>query len=176
LNHNKPLRIASLDSKNIYLREKIKMIVKNKLDKSFGPIGSVAGITLLIVGLILVYFSLAGLFLILLGAFVGLTSTSSVIDYEGARMKFSTNLFGIISIGKWVVVSHDMRIGIAKSNKTWRAYSRGNRTLDITNQDFRITLYDSAGHPIMPIKKAETIDLARSECEEFASKLSLMMN
>jgi hypothetical protein len=176
LNHNKPLRIASPDSKNIYLREKINMIVENKLDKSFGPIGSVAGITLLIVGLILVYFSLAGLFLIILGAFVGLSSTSSFIDYERARMKFSTNLFGIISIGKWVDVSPDMRIGIAKSNKTWRAYSRGNRTLDITNQDFRITLYDSTDHPIMPINKHKTLDSARKDIEEISSKLGVLIN
>ena len=71
-----------------------------RLDKSFGPTGVIAGIILLIVGIILTPFQASGLFLILIGSFVGLSSTSTIVDYEKKRIKFSNNLFGIFSVGK----------------------------------------------------------------------------
>lgn len=147
-----------------------------RLDKSFGPTGVIAGIILLIVGIILTPFHLSGLFLILIGSFVGLSSTSTIVDYEKKRMKFSNNLFEIFSIGKWVAVENNMKIGIKKSKKTWRSYSRSNRTLDITNNDFRIILYDSEDRQVMPIRKADTMDLAKKEMEEIAEKLGLSSN
>jgi len=149
------------------------MTTNNKLDKSFGPIGTVAGITIFIVGIILVFFSLSGLFLILLGAFVGFSSTSTFIDFDKKRIKFSNNLFGIIRAGKWLDIATDMKIEIKKSNKTWRAYSQGSRTLDISNQDFRIILYDSANKQIMPVMKTKTLDSAKIEIEKLSNQLGL---
>ena len=147
-----------------------------RLDKSFGPTGVIAGIILLIVGIILTPFYVSGLFLILIGSFVGLSSTSTIVDYENKRMKFSNNLFGIISVGKWVAIENNMKVGIIKSKKTWRSYSRGNRTLDITNNDFRILLYDSENRQVMPIKKVDTMDIAKKEMEEIAENLGLSSN
>lgn len=149
------------------------MIINNKLDKSFGPIGTVAGITIFVVGIILVFFSLSGLFLIFFGAFVGFSSTSTLIDFDKKRIKFSNNLFGIFRTGKWLDISTDMKIGIKKSNKTWRTYSQGSRTLDISNQDFRIILYDSANKEIMPVMKTNTFDSAKIEIEKLSKQLGL---
>lgn len=132
-----------------------------------------AGITIFVVGIILVFFSLSGLFLILLGAFVGFSSTSTLIDFDKKRIKFSNNLFGIIKAGKWLDISTDMKIGIKKSNKTWRTFSQGSRTLDISNQDFRIILYDSANNQIMPVKKSVTLDSAKIEIEKLSNQLGL---
>lgn len=47
------------------------MITRNKLDKTFGPVGSLAGI----------FYSLTGLILVLIGAFVGFTSTMTLVDF-----------------------------------------------------------------------------------------------
>lgn len=149
------------------------MTTNNKLDKSFGPIGTVAGITIFAAGIILVFFSLSGLFLILLGAFVGFSSTGTLIDFDKKRIKFSNNLFGMFSVGKWIDISTDMKIGIKKSNKTWRTYSQGSRTLDISNQDFRIILYDSANKQIMPVMKTKTLDSAKIEIEKLSSQIGL---
>jgi len=152
------------------------MITNQKLDKSFGPIGVVAGITLFFVGIVLVYFSLTGLFLILLGAFVGFTSTSTFIDTEKKRVKFSNNWFGIISTGKWIDITTSMKLGIKKSKKTWRAYSRGNRTIDMTDSDYRVILYNSDNIEIIPIKKSESLESAKKEAEELGRKLELSIN
>jgi hypothetical protein len=53
------------------------MITRNKLDKTFGPVGSLAGIFLFIAGLIIV----------LIGAFVGFTSTMTLVDFVKRNFK-----------------------------------------------------------------------------------------
>jgi hypothetical protein len=150
------------------------MIIKNKLDKSFGPVGTSAGIFLFIIGIITLYSSWFGLILVLLGAFVGFSSTSTIIDSDNRRVKFSNNLFGIIQTGKWIFVNQDMKIGIRESNVTWRAYSRGNRSLDIDNKDFRLVLLDSENQEIMTLKKTDSLQSAKAELEILCNKLALI--
>jgi len=150
------------------------MIQNNKLDKSFGPIGTIAGITLFLVGIILIFFSLSGLFLILLGAFVGFTSTSAMIDLNLKRVRFSNNLFGIIKTGSWFNVESTMKIVIEPSKRTWRAYSRGSRSVDITDKDFRLVLYDGDGKQIMPLMKTSSLESAKKEIESLITQLQLI--
>jgi len=149
------------------------MITNNKLEKSFGPVGTFAGVIVFIAGLILTYSSISALILVFIGAFVGFTSTSALIDYDKKRVKFSNNLFGIIKIGHWINIEPEMKIGIRKSDVIWTAYSQTNRTLDVTDQDYRIVLYDSTRKEIMPIKKANTPDSAQVELEKLGNQLGL---
>ncbi|HSO78448.1 MAG TPA: hypothetical protein VLQ76_07760, partial [Bacteroidales bacterium] len=65
-----------------------------RLDKSFGPVGSSAGTLLFFGGLVSLYFSLTGLVLVLLGAFVGFSSSSTAIDFRKRKMRFSNDIFG----------------------------------------------------------------------------------
>lgn len=149
------------------------MIENNKLDKSFGPVGTSAGVILFVAGLILTFSHLTGLILMLIGAFVGFSSTSALIDYEKKQIKFSNNLFGIIKIGQWLSIEPDMKIGIKESNLTWRAYSMGNRTLDINNKDYRIILFDSGNKEIMQIKKTKSKESAIIDLETMRNRLGL---
>ncbi len=144
-----------------------------KLDKSFGLVGTSAGIFLFVAGLIITYFSWPGLILALIGGFVGFTFTSTLIDFDKKRLKFSNNLFGIIPIGQWTYIDPDMKIGIRKSNKVWRTYSRSNRTIDISSKDFRLILYDATGKEIMPIKKTNNLDSAKSDMDKISKLLEI---
>ncbi|MFZ4520559.1 MAG: hypothetical protein ACOYNC_02570 [Bacteroidales bacterium] len=149
------------------------MKTKNNLDKTFGPSGSFAGLILLAAGIILVYFYFSGFTLILIGGFVGLTSTSAMIDDDKKRVKFSNNIFGIISIGKWIPVVPSMKIFIKELQQTYRSYSQGNRAHDLTKKDFRLMLTDANGAEIMPLKKTQSLDSAKAECELMATRLGL---
>ena len=149
------------------------MTTNNKLDKMFGPAGTSAGIFLIVTGLIVSWFSLPGLILVVIGAFIGFTATSTLIDFDRKRVRFSNNLFGIIRTGPWISVDPDMKIGIKRSNRSWRTYSRSNRTLDIQNNDFRLILHDSGGKEIMPLKKARDPDSAKAERDKICSQLGL---
>lgn len=151
------------------------MIIKNRLDKSFGPVGTFAGFILFIAGIVLAYFYFSAAFLILIGGFVGFTSTSAIIDYDKRRIKFSNDIFGIIPSGKWVQILPNMKICIKESNQTYRAYSQGNRTLDIDKKDFRLILLDFENNEIMPIKRFSTLDLARAEHETIGNQLGLVI-
>jgi hypothetical protein len=149
------------------------MVTNNKLDKSFGPVGTSAGVILFVVGLFTTFSSFYGLILVVLGAFVGFSSTSTFIDFEKKRIKFSNNLFGIIPFGKWISIEQTMKIGVRESNVTWRTYSGGNRKLDIEDQDYRIILYDSSNQEIMQIQKMNSMDAAKIETEKLSDQLGL---
>ena len=152
------------------------MITNNKLDKSFGPVGTTAGIVLFVVGIITIFSSLYGLILIVLGAFVGFTSTSTFIDFEKKRIKFSNNIFGIIQTGKWIPVEPTMKIGIQESNVTWSAFSQGNRNLDIEQKDFRIVLFDSENRELLTLMKTGSMESAEAEMEKLCTQLELSVS
>ncbi|MBP6979164.1 MAG: hypothetical protein PHD61_06790 [Bacteroidales bacterium] len=149
------------------------MMTRNKLDKSFGPVGTFAGVILCIAGIILIYFYITGIIILLLGAFVGFTSTSAIIDYNKKRIRLSTDIFGIIPTGTWIHVVPEMKLGIKESNQTYRAYSQGNRPLDIKRKDYRIILFDSDGKELMPLKKFDTLEPAIGELDILTHQLGL---
>ena len=149
------------------------MKTRNKLDIIFGPAGSSAGMLLFVVGLIIIFYSLTGLILVLAGAFVGFSSTSTTMDFDKRRLRFSNNIFGIFPIGQWIYIQEDMKIGLKKSNKVWRAYSRSNRTLDVANKDYRLILLDSDGREIMPLQKSQDLDTAKSDLDKLSKQLGL---
>lgn len=147
--------------------------MKNKLDKSFGPVGSFAGIIVFLAGLGSVYFSWYSLILVLIGAFMGFSYSSTEIDFDRKRVRFLNNLFGIIRVGVWMNVKPDMKIGIIKSRKIWKTYSRGNREMEIENEDYRLVLYNSSGRRIMPLLKTGDLITAKHELQEICNRLSV---
>lgn len=147
------------------------MISHNKLDKSFGPVGSFSGIIVFIGGLGTIWLSLFSLILILIGAFVGFSYSSVEIDFDQKRVRFLNNLFGIIKSGQWINVKPDMKIGISKSNKAWRSYSGGNRILDVPSVDYRLILYNASGKKLMPLKKFGDLITAKEELELICRQL-----
>jgi hypothetical protein len=145
----------------------------NKLDKSFGPSGSTAGIVLFSIGVIITFSNFLGLILILLGAFLGFTFTCTEVDFDTRRIKFTEKLFGIIPTGKWVRIELGMKIGIKESNITWRTFSRSNRSIDTDVTDFRLILFDADDKEIMPVKKTNSLESALAERKILCNKLEL---
>jgi hypothetical protein len=150
------------------------MIQNNKLDKSFGPSGSFAGYIIFAAGLVATYSNWAGLILVVIGAFVGFSSTGTVIDVYKKRIKFSNNLFGFIPAGKWIDIEPTMKVGIKESNITWTTFSRSNRSIDNVKQDFRIVLCDTEENEIMEISKNDSLDSAKSQLETISQQLGLL--
>lgn len=150
------------------------MLIKNKLDKTFGPVGTSAGSILFIAGLVVIFNAVGlGTILILTGAFIGFSSTSSIIDSEKRRIKFSDNIFGFIETGKWLPIEDTMKLGIKESNLTWRAYSRANRSLDIDKRDYRVALFDADNREIIEISKSVSPELAGVKLDELSGCLRI---
>ncbi len=151
------------------------MIVRTRLDRAFGPFGSSTGLFIFIGGAIAVYYSFIGIILAITGAFIGLTSTSTIIDTDNKRIKFSNDLFGVISTGKWIDIKPDMLLGLKKAHHGYRSYIRGTQTYDIHINDIRIILYSPDKKQIMTVNKATSLDAAKAEREKISNLLGLKM-
>jgi hypothetical protein len=149
------------------------MVIRNKLDITFGPFGSSTGFFLFIGGIIATYFSPFCLIIAIIGAFASFTSTSTFLDTSNKRIKFSNDLFGIIHVGKWININSDMRIGLGRSHKGYLAYIRGTQPIGIHIKDIRIFLYGSDKKQIMPVKKFDSYESAKSELQNLSNLLGL---
>lgn len=149
------------------------MIIRNKLEKVFGPFGSSMGTFLIAGGVLATFFSVAGPFIAVVGAFVSFTSTSSIIDLKKNRIKYSNDLFGIIRYGRWIGIEPGMKLGISKSHKGYGAYINANQPISIHVNDIRIFLYDNHNKQIMPVKKFTSYSSARVDLNDLSSLLKL---
>jgi hypothetical protein len=150
------------------------MIIKNKIEKPFGPGGSSMGFFLFIAGVIITYFSFIGLIFAFIGAFMGFTTMSTIIDIDNRRVKNVHYIFGIIPIGKWIEIVSGMQLGLKKIHRGYRTSTRGN-SLDIHINDVRIMLYSFDNKIIMPLKKLDSIDKAKEELEQLSNQLELVV-
>jgi hypothetical protein len=151
----------------------LSMVIKNKLDVTFGPVGTSTGLFLFLGGVVATYFSPIGLALIIIGVFIWLTSTSTFIDIEKKRVKFSNNLFGIIPVGKWIEINPGMKLGLKKVHRGYRAYTRGTQPADIHLIDIRIVLYSPDNKEIFTLKKSDSYETAKMELSDLKSILHL---
>jgi hypothetical protein len=149
------------------------MVIKNRLDKTFGPFGTSTGFFMFLGGIIATYYSFIGLFILFIGAFAAFTTTSTYIDPDNKKIKLSNNLFGIISVGKWIDIKPDMKIGLKKSHKGYQAYIRGTQPVGIHINDIRIYLYEPENKQIMPIKKFDSYESAKKELISLSGLLGL---
>lgn len=147
----------------------------NRLDKSFGPVGSTAGMMIFTVGLIMLFFSYTAVILMVFGAFIGFSTSAASVDSGLKRVKFAIMVFGLIPVGKWIYINGEMSLRIKKSQIGWRTYSRGNRTLDIVGNDYRIVLYNENNEEIMPVKKFKDKEIIQSELENLSKQLGIRM-
>jgi len=152
------------------------MIVRNKLDKPFGPFGTSTGYFLLIGGVIAAWYSLSGLILVLAGAFVAFTTTSTFIDIDRKRIKFSNDLFGFLHSGKWIEIKPGMKFGMKKAHRGFRAYTRANLPTDMHYNDIRIYLFDSKNKQIGTVGKFNSPESARNELLKLNSDFGLEKN
>lgn len=149
------------------------MIIKNKLDKVFGPFGSSTGFFMFLGGIIATYFSLSGLVIVLVGAFVSFTTTSTLIDTTNKRVKHSNNIFGFIPLGAWISITPEMKLGLKKSHLGYRAYIRGTQPIDIHKNDIRVFLYNGDNKQLMPLKKFSSFETSKAGIKELGSILEL---
>jgi hypothetical protein len=149
------------------------MIIRNKLDITFGPFGTSTGLFLFLGGLVATYFSLLGIPLVLIGSFVWLTTTSVFIDTEKNRVKFTNDLFGIFHLGKWIEIKPGMKLGLKRVHRGYSAYSRGSQATAIHLIDIRIILYSPDNLEIFPLKKTDSHEAAKEEQTELSKLLGL---
>lgn len=145
------------------------------LDKSFGPAGSAAGYFLIAVGVFTIFESFSGAILMVMGSFMAFSASGCTVDFKNFRIRFSNDLFGFWRIGKWKYVSAKMRIGISDARVIYRVYSMSNRSVDLSNADFRVYLYNEDGRKGMAICRFKNLEEAKEELARLSDLLGLQI-
>ncbi|MBN1115575.1 MAG: hypothetical protein JXA77_00095 [Bacteroidales bacterium] len=151
-------------------------LVINRFDKSFGPVGSFAGLFIFLAGLILIFYSYSAIILILLGAFVGFTHSSASIDFGDSKIRLTNNICGIFKFGKWIQVHPEMVISIKSNRQIYRNFSRSNRVLDIKTHKYQVLLCDEKLNPLIPLKYIKDLDDGKKIAKEYATRLNIKTN
>lgn len=149
--------------------------VHYRLDPSMGPSGATAGYVFLVIGLFTVWDSYSGAILIILGSFMAFSFSECTVDFNNYRIRFSNNLFGFIRVGKWVYVSHNMMVGLSDAHMVYRVYSLSNRSIDVSNNELRIYLFNEEGRRVMTICRFKKIDQALVELARLSDLLGLQI-
>lgn len=149
------------------------MKTRHKLDRPFGETGTTVGYVMILAGAIASFNSLWAIILIALGAFIAFTAKYTILDTEKKKVKSADHIFGIIPTGKWIDIKPDMKLGLNKSHKAYRVYSRSNRQLDIHERNIRIVLYNSEQKSLLDIKKFKDPEKAYIELEKLSEELKL---
>jgi len=114
------------------------------------------------------------MFCLFFGAFIGLTTTCTQIDDTKKRIKYFTKLFGIVPIEeKWIYLTSEMKLGLKKSTKRWRAYGRSTSSVLISSPDLRIVLYDCKNREMVTVKKIKKVKFAEDELAKLGKLLEL---
>lgn len=150
-----------------------KMKTYCPFDKSFGPVGSKAGIIVFVTGVVMLYYAYSAVILLVIGAFFGFSNSGTYIDTGQKRVKFTNNLFGLIPIGKWIDIEPNMSIGVHQSVRVWRAFSWSNQVHDTADQDYRVVLNGVDKKEIIPLFRSEMLNLAQIEAEKLSQALGI---
>lgn len=148
-------------------------MVNNKIDSIFGTVGVFAGWIILAFGIYSCFYSLIGISTVVVGLFLAFTNTSTKIDFDNKKAKFSNNLFGIFSVGYWTEITPHMSLSLQKTTKSQNIFAFSNQKTTNTAQDYRIMLINEKGIAIMPLKRFDKKDDAEKEINEFAEKFKI---
>ncbi len=149
------------------------MLIKNKINSSFGRFESFAAMLVFIFGFAVVWFSFKAIVLILGGAFFGFTYFCTTIDIEKRRVRSGDVLFGIFTTGQWINIKPEMTIGIIKWEKVSRILSWSNRSLLIPENEFLVVLFNSNGKKLLTLNKKKSLELANDELYHLSDLLNL---
>jgi len=149
-------------------------MIKNKIENTFGIVGAFAGIIILLFGIYASFYSWIGYTTIIVGLFLAFTYTTTKIDIENKKAKFSNNLFGIFSVGYWTDIKPGMSICVHKITKTQNIFSFSNQKTTQKTRDYRVMLLNENGQAIMPLMKCENKDEAEAAAENMKKKLELL--
>ncbi|WP_062123895.1 hypothetical protein [Geofilum rubicundum] len=148
-------------------------VIHYRLDKSFGPSGGVVGSFLMIVGVFTIHLSISGWILLLLGSFMAFSAAGCAIDTEHFRIKFYNNLWGIWKVGKWKYVHRKMQLRLTHARMAYRVYSMSNRSVDVSEPDWRIFIHDGNSRQGQAICKFKNREAAEEELAKLSDWLNL---
>jgi hypothetical protein len=148
------------------------MVIKNKIDSTFGSTGYFTGFILIIFGA-LVILSWVGILLILIGAFISFSFSGLIIDKDNNRVKQFTRLFGVFDVGDWENLSEFENLIVTEDKSVHRIFSKGNRFVDSNSNSHIIYMLDATGVVRMAVMKCSLYETAIFEVTKLSKFLDM---
>ena len=151
------------------------MIIDNKIEKTLEGPTIFFGITLLIIGVSMLFVSMLALGIagILISLFLFLSYSGIIIDTERKAIKPYNCWFGFIKTGSWKSLKKYIGLTLVPMNKVYSMYSRSNRQNVSVEKDYRIYLVNKSKKPSLALKKCKSRDKAQKSMDEFSIWLEL---
>jgi len=149
------------------------MSTLHRLDKSFGPGGSFAGLILVIIGVILVPFYWTTCILIIIGTFFGFSGSASEIDIDKRRVRPCYMFLVIFKYGEWIDIDLFTGIRVVFTTNHYRTFSLSNRTAATKQDDYRVVLEAGTPQSRVELMKCPTKEEATRKVLELAGKFGI---
>ncbi len=142
---------------------------KSKLDFTFGKLGFVLGCIVLISGIYFCFNAyIVGITNLIVGSFLAFSKNICIIDFNNKRVKYSSNIFGLIKIGYWIDVKDDMLIVVKGLGKS-KSGVEGNEIY----KEYKISLFNPQNVEILVLFKSKRIKEINDFADELKSKFNL---
>lgn len=151
------------------------MLINNKIEKTLEGPALFFGITLLVIGIIMIFTSIVilGIVGILIALFLFFSYSGIIIDTEKKSLKPYNCWFGIIKTGNWKSMEKYVGLTLVPMNEVYSIYSRSNRKNASVKSDYRIFLVNKSKKPSLVIKRCVNMEDAQNSMDEFSIWLKL---
>lgn len=148
------------------------MIIRNRLDKSFGPMPAFAGIVLSVAGILMIC-HLTGISLLVAGALLATATDETTIDTDRKRIRSGTRLLWMFTLGKWQEISEFTGVTLIPVCRKYSVNSRSNQQQTSGEKDYRIYILDKLHKPAFALEKFAGRSEALEEMDRLAQILQL---
>ncbi len=149
-------------------------IISNRIDQTFGYVGSFSGGVLLLVGLLSIN-SWAGIVLILVGSLFTFSYSGTRINTDTKMYKQYTKIFGLFMVGDWESIELFTSITVLKNDSVSTVSSQSNRQVSSKANNYMVIMIDDELRYRIPLCKSKTEEGAYEEAAKLSQKLGFPM-
>ncbi len=151
----------------------MKDSIKYEFGTIFGPAGKSAGIGFCIVAVIMAFVEIKALFLLPFGILMAFTCSFCIIDPESRKIKQGIQICKLLEFGKWENIYSNMSLFLTPFSKSFRYYSRSNRSIDVATSSCRIILFDPKNKRKIPIGDFKSLKEGKEQLRNLSEQLKL---
>ncbi len=151
----------------------MEKIIKYKFGTMFGPAGKSAGIVFCLVAIGMAFIDLKSLILLPLGILLAFTCNLCIIEPNTNKIKQGIQICRFVEFGKWENINSDMFLSLTPHFKNFRYYSRSNRSVDVSENTYRINLIDAKTKKEIPVGDFNSLKEAKAQIKRLSEQLRL---
>jgi hypothetical protein len=150
------------------------MIIRNNINLFFTKAGLIAGILFIITGIwISVLYTIKGVLVILIGAFLGFSTETTLIDSVKKKIVHATMWVGLINLDGWIDIKTGMSLRIQKPEYSYLLSGKKRRRIEKGDDFYYMLLFDEKDEFILPIKKYKLKQDAENDLQRMKDLMGL---